>query len=220
MTRACVKTFWGEYKGHGTPHESPGAMVTPLWILAIASMTVGFLGFPIIGPFQDWITVPGELHPGFSTLYNIIVPVGSIAIAVLAIWLGWQLWERNRWQYRITDGPFAWAYRFVENKYYLDDLYLNYIVRPVQYSWAKAAYWTNQNILDGAVNGVAKGTVALASGTYVFDQQVVDYAINGAAGITGWTGGLLRYVQSGNVQRYAAILFLSVAAFVAIFVIA
>ena len=39
-------------------------------------VTVGFLGFPVIGPFQDWITVPGHEHHGFSTLYNIILPVG------------------------------------------------------------------------------------------------------------------------------------------------
>ena len=28
---------------------------------------------------------------------------------------------------------------------------------------------------------------------------------------TGWTGGLLKYVQSGNVQRYAILLFTGVA---------
>jgi hypothetical protein len=28
---------------------------------------------------------------------------------------------------------------------------------------------------------------------------------------TGWTGGLLRYIQSGNVQRYAVFLFAGVA---------
>ena len=219
MTRACVKTFWGEYRGQGEPHESPGSMVTPLWILAIASVFVGFLGFPVIGPFQDWVTVPGHAHHGFDTFYNVVLPVASVAVALIAIWLGFQLFLKDRWQYRITEGPFSWAYRFVENKYYLDDLYMGRIVRPVQYTLSKAAYWTNQNILDGAVNGAAAGTVATARGTYVIDQEVVDYAVNGAAGLTGWSGGLLRYIQTGNVQRYAAVLFLSVAAFVAIFVL-
>jgi NADH-quinone oxidoreductase subunit L len=220
MTRACVKTFWGEYRGHGTPHESPGSMVTPLWVLAIASLTVGFLGLPVIGPFQDWITVPGHEHHGFSTFYNVVLPAASVGLALIAIWLGIQLFYKNRWQYRITDGPFAWSYRFVENKYYLDNLYMRGVVKPVQYSLSKAAYWTNQNILDGAVNGAAKGTIATARGTYIVDQDVVDFAVNGAAGLTGWSGGLLRYIQSGNVQRYAAVLFLTVAVFVAIFFIA
>ncbi|MEA2517235.1 MAG: NADH-quinone oxidoreductase subunit, partial [Actinomycetota bacterium] len=68
VTRMLIKTFWGEYRGHGTPHESPSSMVTPLWILAGATLTVGFLGFPVIGPFKEWINVPGEAHHGFQTL--------------------------------------------------------------------------------------------------------------------------------------------------------
>ncbi|MDQ4027483.1 MAG: hypothetical protein M3214_05445, partial [Actinomycetota bacterium] len=49
------------------------------------------------------------------------------------------------------------------------------------------------------------------------DQEVVDFAVNGAAGLTGWSGGILRYIQSGNVQRYAAVLFAAIAIFVALF---
>src|SRR5688500_9980338 len=52
MARACIRTFWGEYRGHGTPHESGGAMVTPLWILAGATLVVGFLGFPPLPGFD------------------------------------------------------------------------------------------------------------------------------------------------------------------------
>jgi NADH-quinone oxidoreductase subunit L len=217
MARACIKTFWGEYRGHGTPHESPGAMVTPLWILAIASVTVGFLGFPVVGVFQHWIFVPGEAHHGFSTLYNVILPVGSVALALTAVWIGWQLWARDRWHYDILAGPFGWMYRLVENKYYLDVIYLRYIVKPIQYSLSKAAYWTNQKVFDGVVNGAAKGTLATAKVTYDVDQEVVDFAVNGAAGITGLTGGLLRYIQTGHVQRYAAVLFAAIAIFVALF---
>jgi NADH-quinone oxidoreductase subunit L len=221
MTRAVVKTFFGEYRGHGTPHESPGSMVTPLWILAIASVTVGFLGLPVIGPFQDWITVPGHEHHGFSTFYNIILPAISVGVAVLAIFIGYNLFYKERWRVDILGGPFAWVYRFVENKYYLDDIYMRGIVRPIQYTFSKAAYWTNQHILDGAVNGTAAGTLAASRGTYnVLDQQVVDFAVNGAAGLAGFSGGILRYVQSGNVQRYAAVLFAAVAIFVALFALA
>jgi NADH-quinone oxidoreductase subunit L len=218
MTRACIKTFWGEYRGHGHPHESPGSMVTPLWILAAATLTVGFLGFPVIGPFQDWINVPGEEHHGFSTVYNLILPAASLLVAGAAIWTGYHLFYRERPKYDVLGGPFAWAYRFVENKYYLDDIYMGGIVRPVQYPLAQAAYWSNQHILDGIVDGTAKVTLVTARHTYEdVDQEVVDFMVNGAAGITGWSGGILRYIQSGNVQRYAAVLFGAVAVFVALF---
>jgi NADH-quinone oxidoreductase subunit L len=217
MTRACVKTFWGDYRGHGHPHESPGSMVTPLWVLAVATCVVGFLGVPIVGPFLDWIFVPGEEHAGFSTAYNLVLPVASVAIAGLAIWLGWQLFYKERWRVDVLKGPFGWSYRFIANKYYLDDLYLGAIVRPIQYSLAKAAYWFNQHVLDGVVNGAAAGTMATSKVTYsVLDQGVIDFAVNGAAGLTGLSGGLLRYVQTGNIQRYAAVLFASAALFVAV----
>ncbi|MDP9069521.1 MAG: NADH-quinone oxidoreductase subunit L [Actinomycetota bacterium] len=218
MTRACVKTFWGEYRGHGHPHEAGGAMVTPLWILAGAAVVVGFLGFPVIGPFPTWITVPGHEHHGFSTLYNVVLPILATILAAGAIFLGLLLFLRRRWDVDILGGPFAWAYRFVQNRYYLDDFYLNGIVRPVQYPIARGTYWTNQKILDGIVNGAASGTVAVAQPTYaVIDQQVVDFAVNATAGLTGASGGLLRYIQSGNIQRYAAVLFAAVAIFVALF---
>jgi len=216
MTRVCVKTFWGEYRGHGHPHESPGSMVTPLWVLALATCVVGFLGLPVVGPFLDWIFIPGEEHPGFSTAYNIVLPVASVGIAGSAIWLGWQLFYKERWKFDVLKGPFAWTYRFVANKYYLDDIYLGAIVKPIQYPLAKAANWFNQHVLDGVVNGTAAGTIASSRVTYaVIDQGVIDFAVNGVAGLTGVSGGLLRHVQTGNIQRYAAVLFASAALFVA-----
>jgi NADH-quinone oxidoreductase subunit L len=222
VTRMLVKTFWGEYRGHGTPHESPGSMITPLWILAGATITVGFLGFPIIGPFQDWITVPGHEAHHFETLYNIVLPVGATILALAAIALGIRLFgERGGRGVDLAGGPFGWMYRFVQNKYYLDDFYLKGIVKPIQYPIARATYWTSQNILDAAVNGAGRGAVALARPTYdVLDQQVIDFAVNGSAGLTGYSGGLLKYIQSGNVQRYAAVLFGAIAIFVALFVLA
>jgi NADH-quinone oxidoreductase subunit L len=181
-------------------------------------MTVGFLGFPVIGPFADWITVPGHDAHHFEPLYNLVLPIGATIVALAAIWLGIQLFYRERWRIDLLSGPFAWLYRFPVNKYYLDDFFLKGIVRPTQYPIARATYWTNQKMLDGAVNGAAIATVALSRPTYdILDQQVIDFAVNGAAGLTGFSGGLLRYMQTGNVQRYAAVLFAAIAAFVALF---
>lgn len=218
MTRACVKTFWGDYRGHGHPHESDGAMVTPLWVLAVLSCVVGFLGIPVVGVFLDWITVPGLKHHGFSTFYNLFLPIGTVLLAVIAIWLGWQMYARDRFKVDLLGGPFAWLYRFVENKYYLDDLYLGGVVKPIQYPLARATNTFNQKVIDGAVNGTASLMILAGRGLYThIDQRFIDGIVNGSAGLTGGGGGLLRYIQSGNVQRYAAVLFVSIAAFVAVF---
>ncbi|HVL63561.1 MAG TPA: NADH-quinone oxidoreductase subunit L, partial [Actinomycetota bacterium] len=218
MTRACIKTFFGEYRGHGHPHESPGSMVSPLWILAGLSCVVGFLGIPVIGPFADWITLPGEDHHGFSAAYNLVLPAATLVLAGLAIYLGYLMFYKERIRIGIVGSPFEWAYRFVENKYYLDDIYMNGVVKPVQYPLARATYWTNQNLLDGVIHGTARGTLRSSDFTYhQIDQGTVDFMVNGAAGLTGWSGGILKYIQTGNIQRYAAVLFAAVAAFVAVF---
>ena len=36
-------TFFGEFRGHGHPHESPAAITIPLQILAVMSIGAGWL---------------------------------------------------------------------------------------------------------------------------------------------------------------------------------
>jgi hypothetical protein len=46
----------------------------------------------------------------------------------------------------------------------------------------------------------------------------VDGFVNAVGGFTGATGGLLRYLQTGNVQWYAVLLFVGVVALTIVFV--
>jgi NADH-quinone oxidoreductase subunit L len=67
----------------------------------------------------------------------------------------------------------------------MDDLYDEGIRKPIQYP--------------------------IAQGTAAFDRTVIDGAVNGLGTETRRLSGLLRYIQSGNVQRYAVFLFAGVA---------
>ena len=78
--------------------------------------------------------------------------------------------------------------------------------------------WTNQRILDGAVNGAAWVTRAFAGLVNWVDRTFVDGFVNAVGGFTGATGGLLRYLQTGNVQWYAVLLFVGVVALTIVFV--
>ena len=73
------------------------------------------------------------------------------------------------------------GYTFLENKYYLDTLYTDVIVADVKGPIARAAYWFNQNVLDGIVNGAGVGRQAASAGssTSYVDQRVVDGVVNG-----------------------------------------
>ena len=73
------------------------------------------------------------------------------------------------------------GYTFLVNKYYLDDLYENVIVRAVAHPISSAAYWINQNVLDATVDGV--GESGKRTGQWVYeniDQEIVDGAVDGA----------------------------------------
>ena len=46
--RAMFLTFFGEYRGHQHPHESPLVMTVPLMVLAVLSLVGGFLPRPAL----------------------------------------------------------------------------------------------------------------------------------------------------------------------------
>jgi NADH-quinone oxidoreductase subunit L len=211
-TRMVMQTYFGTYRGQGHPHESPVSMTGPLVALAGGTAVVGFLGAgPVGAAFFDWVffhepeTV--ELVPWVAAL--------SVAIGVLGIGAGYLVYRE--WRERDPIRNLGLASRVLEQKYYLDDVYWKGIIRPVRDEVSAFVYWTNQKILDGAVNGAATVSVGLSHAISWIDRKVIDGAVNGAAGIAGFTGGLLRYVQSGNVQRYAAFLFTGVVILAVIF---
>ena len=212
MTRVVLMTFFGEFRGHGEPHEAPRTMTGVLVALAAATMFVGLLGAPQLGAvFGQWVFFE-ELE---EVLFVPWIAVVSTLAALLGIAAGYGLYNRYRERDPLRSlGP---AYALVSNKYYLDDIYWKGIVRPVRDDVSAAVYWNDRNILDGLVNGVATTTKAFARLISWFDDKVIDGAVNGLANIAGFTGGLLRYIQSGNVQRYAVFLFTGVVVLAIIF---
>ena len=103
--------------------------------------------------------------------------------------------------------PIGALHTFLVNKLYLDHLY-GIIIRGVAYPISKAAYWFNQNVIDGIVDGAGKG--GKRTGEWVYrniDQRVVDGAVN-ASGLAASEGGhALQPVQSGKINQYGALLF-------------
>ena len=100
------------------------------------------------------------------------------------------------------------GHKFLVNKYYLDALYENVIVRAIAYPISRAANWVNQNVIDGVVNAVGKGGKQTGEFVYKYiDQGLVDGAVNGSGATARGAGGALQPVQSGKVNLYGALLF-------------
>ncbi len=214
MTRVVYLTFFGEYRGHEHPHESERTITIPLIVLGVLSVGAGFINAAPFGieKIKDWVqpqvAFPILNNAGFDygkAILSVSVAVFAIAIATYYFLRGDELsfhglTERN---------AFARAgYEFLENKYYLDYLYEDVIVDGIRGPVARASYWVNQHVIDGVVNGVGRGSVRAAQFTYqVVDQRVIDGGVNEIARETDRAGTEVRGFQSGQVQRYALILF-------------
>jgi NADH-quinone oxidoreductase subunit L len=197
----------------GYPHESPWNITVPLVILAVMSCLAGVINAPFLGlNFTHFtaiepIVAAGVPEPHFSWA----IAIGSTLVGLAGLGLAhlWY-WEKVRFG---LDGltersKVARAgYLFLVNKYYLDVLYENIIVRGIKGPIAAGAYWVNQNVLDGVLNGAAAG--ARRAGDLVYDrvdQQGVDGTVNGiGAGARGLGRGF-KSLASGRVQQYAAML--------------
>jgi NADH-quinone oxidoreductase subunit L len=137
----------------------------------------------------------------------LLVAFGGLA----SLWVCLGLYSRERFALKSLTTRFAparWGYTFLVQKYYLDHLYEKVIVHGIAHPIAKAAYWTNQHVLDGIVNGAGKG--GRRTGEWVYrniDQRVVDGAVNGSGQLASETGHALQPVQSGKVNQYGALMF-------------
>jgi NADH-quinone oxidoreductase subunit L len=204
-------TFYGPYRGHAEPHESPSVMTGPLVILAGATIVAGFLGSPFTHyVFADWVHFG---TPEVHTFHGAIAGIGSVA-ALGGLALGWLLYGPKR--ERETDplqrglGPRVW--NVLQHRYYIDAFYFNDIVRPIRDTWSAGVYWFNQNVLDAVVNGAAVAALAGSGVIMWIDRNIIDGAVNGAGTAMETFGKGLRLVQTGKVQWYAVGLFVGVIA--------
>ncbi len=215
MTRAVYYTFFGRYRGHGTPHESPALMTGPLVVLGVLAATAGFVNATADFPDTEYLVefveptaaFPALDHPEFSYGAAAIATLVALgAIALTAAWFFGGVGERARVGERFA--PARLGRRVLENKYYLDWLYTDVVVAGTKGPLARAADWINQNVIDRFVDTVGTGSRSTGDAVYKYiDQGLVDGAVRGAGSAAGGSGEALRHVQSGRVQQYGSLLF-------------
>jgi NADH-quinone oxidoreductase subunit L len=212
--RMVLLTFFGSYRGHAEPHESPPAMTIPLIVLAAATVVAGFLGSPFLHfVFADWVHF-GEFHA--PTFHGLIALIGSAA-ALLGLFIGWLIY-RDSPEPDPMEPRLGGFWTVLEHRYYIDDFYMNAIVLPVRDRVSAAVYWFNQNVLDAFVNGAAASARAFSVVIVWFDRTVIDGVVNGTGTVAETVGKGLRTLQSGKVQWYAVGLFAGVIVLAALFI--
>jgi NADH-quinone oxidoreductase subunit L len=214
-----------DHASHGKPAfgivgESPILLVFPLIVLGFLAVVSGYINAaPFhIEKFLEWVEprasefAPAIDHATFSWAKAmpsiVLVALGFVVSLLLCKAVFGEadsklkgLTQRNK--------VLGAGHRFLVNKYYLDDLYEKVIVHAVAHPIAQAAYWINQNVLDGIVNAVGKGGRRTGEWVYKYvDQGAIDgLAVNGSGKAARGTGGALRPLQSGKVNQYGALLF-------------
>ena len=233
MTRCVYLTFFGEYRGHGQPHESGPRITVPLWILAGLALVAGFANLPkgfqlvpeslqerfghYVEPVAGYFPQVTHATPSWSlAMVSTLVVLAGIGVAAHYYFVRVARASKAAGQSltELPNGPTTrlavarLGHTLLANKYYLDHLYTGIVAGGTKGPVARFAYRTNQEVLDRAVDGV--GRTALAAGRVVYhqiDQKVVDGFINGTGQVSTDSGEKLRRIQSGKVQNYAAILF-------------
>jgi NADH-quinone oxidoreductase subunit L len=180
--RALFLCFFGEYRGqhvasghdehaHGQPHESPPVMWIPLAILAVLSLAGGYINVP---RWLEPMFKPVEETPGAEWTVYVSVAAGLIGIVLAYLFyvVAPGLPESIA---RTFSGPYRWVY----NKYFVDEFYDSTVVNPVV-DGSRTLLWrtVDARVIDGAVNGIGQD----------------------ARGI----GGFLKLAQSGAIRSYAA----------------
>ncbi len=198
--RMLILTFGGEYKGgeasehgggHGKPHESPWVMTGPLCILAVLAAVAGFANIndDMTTLLTGWL--PEQTHELITeSEFKLWIAAASTAAGVAGLGAAWLVYGARvvrSDQVRSAAGPLP---AILENKYYLDVLYEDVIVKGV--------------ILGGAASLVA-----------LWDKYVIDGVVNGVAALTRWSAGRLRLAQTGQAQFYGAVMVLGVAGAIA-----
>ena len=189
MFRLYTLTFLGNHRGNVDHHPYENApMSIPLIILAILSIIGGFLGLPeilndslgthhLLNKFLSPVIPLTESHFSPQTEYILIAisVAGIIASIVFAV-------SRFK-KYQKTEEPSRGIGKFLENKWYVDELYHTIIVTPI-------------NKLGAFFNSV-------------LERSGIDALVNGVGKAVQYGGRQMRWLQSGQVGSYVLLMVVS-----------
>lgn len=192
---------------HHKPQESPGLMIVPLGLLAIAAFGSGFA---LLFGFADFIFY-GEPHhlSALNILKDIFsspltylsmgMSLAGIGLAYAVYLRGWRV-PLPRSIERLKDA----LHRLLEQKYYLDVLLVNWLAGRIVLGFAWLVERFDSLIVDGAVKSAAKLTMLYGFVMDLFDRAFIDGAVNELAHGLKSLGRTLRRTVTGVVSDYAS----------------
>lgn len=180
--------FHGEFRGteHQKEHlhESPAVVTLPLVLLACGAVAAGWFGIPgILGGDNHWAhflePVLGHPHMHVSGITEALLMGTSILAGALGIALAFYMYRLQPQIPGLLAERFGAVYRLLLNKYFIDECYINTIVKP---------------------------TLAFSRGVVlrIIDIACIEGVVNGLPRAIGNASQRLRQIQDGQVSHYLA----------------
>lgn len=218
MGRQVLMVFFGKARTHAAEKavESPRVMLWPLYILAALSIFGGFLNFPGVHGFTDWLEHTLGHEFAHATEFNIGVALSSTLFALAAIYIAYRLYGRQpleKGQPDPLEARLGGLFKGMHNKWWVDEFYAWLILRPYQrfaafladvVDWRFWHDWLHDSLI---ANGFRAFANFLANPV---DLGVIDGIANGLAGTTKRLAGAFSTLQTGFVRNYALMVFFGV----------
>jgi NADH-quinone oxidoreductase subunit L len=185
MTRVMILTFTSpkRWDDNQHPHESPILMWLPMAILAIGSVTSGFL-LSRGDALKHWLEPLFEAHGEHSELLPPIV-VSGLALLMVAIGVAFAIFK-----YQLSE---------------VDAVAPENVTEFTQIA--------RRDLLQDEINEALfmRPGQAITSALVKFDQGVIDGAVRGIGQLALGSGSTLRKTQTGFVRSYALLILIGAA---------
>jgi NADH-quinone oxidoreductase subunit L len=176
MFRIYFGIFWGkDTQYEHAPHESPLSMTIPLMILAVLSLTTGFI------PFSELVTAD---KAGFAASLHYDLAAVAVSVGFIGIALAWVFYKKENDLAERFSKAFGIFYKWAYHKFYFDEIYL-FVTKKILFNLIAAPVAKfDKKVVDGTMEGIGNKTVVIAKKIKgIQSGKVQDYAFGFIAGV-------------------------------------
>ena len=212
--RQITLTFLGEARTEEAEHasETPWTMTTPLVVLSVFAIGYGWVGipeqFPLLGgllPYWFHGFVGATLLEEPEALaFNYWPLLTSLVVALGGLTLGWFVYKDVKsGQSDPLEKPLGKLYPVLKNKWYFDELYAYFVVKPMNWISEVFTPWMDRTVIDGILHSVARLSMFIGHVLRnYFDKPIINELIGDGTANIFWQGQNIRYLQTGRIQSY------------------
>lgn len=198
-----VLAFFAIVAGFAGVHPDFSILWIPIGSIVNGLLSSLKLGTSPFGAFTERTLLEVEPHAAF----NIWAPIISLAVFGIGTFLGWYFYIRKpveAGQPDVLEGVLgASGYSLLKNKYYIDELYAAWIVRPFKWFADKVVGpIIDQGIIDGILHAIAAAATWIGELLREFNFVVIDGVSDGIPAWIASAARSLRSLQTGRIQQY------------------